>query len=198
MTAPINGKLLYHLTHIDNIKSILEKGLLPRNKLKSNDFKDTADQDIISGRHEYNVDLSDYVPFHFYVKNPYDGAVCKIHGAENMAIIAINRPKTNAYAKAYYVIPQHPLSGTPRFLPYFDGIQEIKWNLLDNTGYTRDYSDPEIKSACLAECDVDGMVTPSQFCYIYVKTEKAKKRILRAPIAKEYIDIIQVNPHMFP
>lgn len=70
MTAPINGKLLYHLTHIDNIKSILEKGLLPRNKLKSNDFKDTADQDIISGRHEYNVDLSDYVPFHFYVKNP--------------------------------------------------------------------------------------------------------------------------------
>lgn len=33
-TAPSQGKLLYHITHIDNIPSILEYGLMPRKELE--------------------------------------------------------------------------------------------------------------------------------------------------------------------
>lgn len=34
-TAPSQGKLLYHITHIDNIPSILEYGLMPRKELEN-------------------------------------------------------------------------------------------------------------------------------------------------------------------
>ena len=47
---PSQGKLLYHITHIDNIPSILKYGLLSREELKNLNniaFKDIADQDII-------------------------------------------------------------------------------------------------------------------------------------------------------
>lgn len=41
---------MHHITHIDNLESILKNGLKSRNELLSNtdiDFEDTADPDII-------------------------------------------------------------------------------------------------------------------------------------------------------
>ena len=63
-----NGKLLYHLTNIDNLDSILKNGLLPRNKLKelkgSLNFDDIADKRIIMERD--CMGLGDYIPFHLH------------------------------------------------------------------------------------------------------------------------------------
>lgn len=93
MTAPSQGKLLYHLTHISNVSSILKYGLASRNKIMNsslrNQFVDIADQKIIRSREEHNNHLLDYVLFHFYAKNPFDGAVCQSQGSENMAIYSI-------------------------------------------------------------------------------------------------------------
>lgn len=193
-TAPRDGKLLYHLTHINNMESILRQGLVPRNQLMGN-FVDTADPKIISGRHEWDVDLSDFVPFHFFVKNPYDGVVCKKHGAENMVIIAIKRP-TQDY-DGFYIIPNHPLSGKPHFLPYNEGFQEVKWELMVN-GPERCYSNPIIKQACMAECDVNRPVPVEEFVFVYVKTNAAQNRILEFPNSQRIAQKIQVNPNMFP
>lgn len=194
MPSPKDGKLLYHLTHIDNIESILESGLMSRNQL--NDlFVDTADQNIIANRHEYTVDLSNYVPFHFFVKNPYDGAVCKKHGSENMAIIAIWRPTVNF--EGYYIIPTHPLSGSPEFLPYCKGFEKVPWHLMDNSN-DRSYSNQVIKNACMAECDVDHTISVADFAFVYVKTEHAKNRILQMPNAWKIRHKLQVKPNMFP
>lgn len=195
MPSPRDGKLLYHLTHIDNMESILQSGLKPRNMLRSN-FKDTADQGIIAGRHEYDVDLSDYVPFHFYAKNPYDGAVCNKHGSENMAIITIWRPNFFE-ASGYYIIPNHPLSGSPEFLPYFEGFEKVQWELMENNG-NRCYSDRVIKNACMAECDVDHIISVNKFAYVYVKTERARQRIASLPGAWQIQSKLQVNPNLFP
>ena len=65
---PKEGKLLYHLTTMDNIKNIIEKGLLPRSELTKGreTFKDTANSEILSRRKEQSLD--EYVPFHFFVK----------------------------------------------------------------------------------------------------------------------------------
>lgn len=78
---PSQGKLLYHLTHVDNLKGIFKNGLMPRNKLVEKAFTDTADQDIIEKRKNfYYMDLGNFIPFHFFVKNPYDGSVCRKYG----------------------------------------------------------------------------------------------------------------------
>lgn len=195
MPSPKEGKLLYHLTHLNNMESIIRRGLMSRNALHG-EFVDTADPEIIAHRHEYTVDLSNYVPFHFFVRNPYDGAVCKKHGAENMAIIAIFRPKDNA--PGYYVVPNHPLSGSPEFLPYQEGFEKVNWDLLDHNSRDRNYADPVVRHACMAECDVDRVIPASEFCFVYVKTEAGRDRILKMAGADQIQNKLRVSPHMFP
>lgn len=79
-TAPSTGKLIYHITSIDNLPSILKFGLLSRKCLLQNrdiHFTDIADPEILNKRERYKEALSQYVLFHFFAKNPFDGAVCK-------------------------------------------------------------------------------------------------------------------------
>ena len=64
MGKPVRDqKLLYHLTSINNIESIFEKGLLARSCL-SDDFDDVADPDIIAKRKKMGI--LDKIPFHFF------------------------------------------------------------------------------------------------------------------------------------
>ena len=193
--SPKDGKLLYHLTHVDNIASVLENGLQPRANLNAGDFKDTADPNIIEERKSYKDGLSHYIPFHFFVKNPYDGAVCKTEGSENMAIIAIQRPED--CFNGYYIVPNHPLSGNPDFFPYQEGFKKVRWDLIDE----RDYSDPEVKQACLAECDVDHPIDPQNFAFIYVKNETVGNKVrdlCKSAGFEKLAPKVQVNPYMFP
>jgi hypothetical protein len=64
------GKLIYHLTALENLPSIIERGLLPRSKLARKDFSDIANSDIIDKRHLQNLD--NYIPFHFHPRTPFD------------------------------------------------------------------------------------------------------------------------------
>ena len=193
---PSQGKLLYHLTHIDNLKGIFKNGLMPRNKLVEKAFTDTADQDIIEKRKNfYYMDLGNFIPFHFFVKNPYDGSVCRKYGSENMAIIAIYRPRSDL-SDGYFVIPQHPLNRNSKMFSYNEGFQKIKWDILDNT-FNRNYYDSDIRQACLAECDISRTITKEDFAFIYVKTEEAKKKVLAFLSDKQTRQKIQVSPNMF-
>lgn len=193
---PSQGKLLYHITHINNLPSILKNGLMSRKKLQKSGkhFTDIADPDILNKRDNYKESLSKYVLFHFYPKNPFDGAVCKAYGAENMVIITIRRElhKNNKF----FIIPSHPLdSSEPDIYPYKEGFDLIRWDILD-LEESRDYHDPEIKKACMAECVMDYVIPPKGFAFVYVKSEDVKSRILVMPNSN-LIDI-KVVPYMFP
>ena len=69
------GKLLYHLTRLSNLDSILEHGLISRKLVKDNGvrFFDIADSEIISKRTELGLD--EYTPFHFHPYSSFDVAV---------------------------------------------------------------------------------------------------------------------------
>ena len=195
---PSQGKLLYHITHIDNLPSILEYGLMPRRTLLAHKygFVDIADPDIISKREEYQAALSQFVLFHFYPKNPFDGAVCNRYGAENMAIIAINRGLYQKYN--FHIIPSHPLdSDTPDIYSYKEGFELIRWDILDRTGgIDRDYRNPEIRKACMAECISEYTILPNDFSFVYVCTDQAEDMVLS--MDKSNLVNVQVKPYMFP
>lgn len=196
---PSDGKLIYHITHINNLPSILKVGLLSRKKLLRNpslSFTDIADSEILSKREQYKEALSQYVLFHFFAKNPFDGAVCKKYGSENMVIISVRRDICER--KNYQIIPSHPLdTDTPDIYPYFKGFNLVHWNILDDKEH-RDYHDPEIRKACMAECIVKDCVPISDFAFIYVSNEKAEDEILKMQNAYLIKDKICVMPTMFP
>lgn len=193
---PSEGKLLYHITHIDNMQSILNIGLISRNKLleNDNDFVDIADPEIIEKRNVNN--LSNYVLFHFFTKNPFDCAICHEYGSENMVIIGISRELHEN--KKFYIIPTHPLDiniNTLKIYSYEEGYSLIQWEILDMpTG--RDYKNPEIKKACMAECLVEHIIQPEAFSRVFVYNEVAESKI--CGMMNQNKIKISINPNMFP
>lgn len=153
-----DGQLLYHLTSVENLESILANGLICRNNL-INKFDDVADHEIIIKRNE-KFQLDNYVPFHFFMNNPFDGAVfldSKNNGKE-FVYICVKRD----YAKSnnWKIIPRHPLNeDSIDIMEYSDGFNNIRWNYID--AENRDYNVPEVKAACMAECLANGKVEVS-------------------------------------
>lgn len=196
-TAPSQGKLLYHITHIDNMPSILQHGLMSRKMLNQygfTDFVDIADQKIIGKRENYKNALSEYVLFHFYSKNPFDGDVCKKYGSQNMVIITIKR--SLHHSKEMFIIPSHPLDkDEPDIYPYEEGFNLVKWEILDRTT-GRDYHNSEIKKACMAECIIKRRISPEDFAIIFVPNENVKSRI--DAMKKTASITVRVNRNMFP
>lgn len=191
MTTSIKDKsYLYHLTSMDNLESILKNGLLPRSIARPT--TDVADKDILQGREAYN--LHTMVPFHFFANNPFDGRVQLNHRTKNFLFIAIDR----AYAKEnnWKISPKHPLNANGAFnlLDYDEGMKAIEWEKMD----TRNYTNPEIKCICMAECLSPTTVDASHFSRIFVKTQEQNTAVVTL-LAKYKISSCQssANPFMF-
>lgn len=165
-----DGKLLYHLTALDNMASIFQNGLQPRAALKTGEFQDVADEEILDGRHEH--DLEQYVPFHFYAKNPFDYGVQRSRSDEDFVLVTVRR--SAAQTNNWKIIPRHPLAEEGyEILDYDDGFDEVDWRLIAE----KDYEVRACKVACMAECLSPGSVPADKIFAVYVKTEAAEKAV---------------------
>ena len=181
-------KLIYHLTALKNIPSILEKGLLPRNQLAV--FQDVADKAILEKRQ--GLVLEGYVPFHWFVNNPFDGIVQKTHKDTPFALIAVRREL--AARKNWKILPRHPLANSEmELLDYAAGFEAIDWETMNQ----RDYRDPNCKSVCMAECLAPSTVPASQFFAIYVRNEALEQKIRMWANRQGVAVDIGVNEYMF-
>ena len=188
MTSIKDQKFIYHLTDIDNLPSILSSGLQPRSNLTS--FIDVADHEIIGSREKAN--LQNYVPFHFFARSPFDGAVQQSNPAKIFILIAIHR--SLAEANNWSIIPKHPLSlAKVELLDYTDGIAAIDWDAMDK----RDYSDNHSRNVCMAECLSPTVVSAHSFFSIYVKDQESAIRVTEMLQAKSIDCHVNINPKMF-
>lgn len=163
-----DGKLLYHLTSLSNLESILQNGLKPRSQLTQ--FTDVADSDILVKRQSQN--LQDFVPFHFFAKNPFDLAVQNTRKSESFVLITVRRD--TAQQNDWQISPRHPLAvGNTALYSYDVGIQQIDWETME----TRDYADTSCKSICMAECLSPDTVYESQFFKIYVPSAEISREV---------------------
>nr|WP_261385224.1 DUF4433 domain-containing protein [Pseudomonas grimontii] len=80
-------KLLYHLTSLENLSSIFQSGLKPRAQLKA--FEDVADAEILKKRQ--GLALEQYVPFHWFAANPFDGSVQRRRPDAQFVVITVHR-----------------------------------------------------------------------------------------------------------
>lgn len=165
------GRLLYHLTKLSNLESIIENGLVSRklvNTFKVK-FDDVADPLIITKRTELGLD--GYVPFHLHPYSSFDKAVKSTHSDEDFIYITLKR--TYAKSKGFKVLPRHPLSGEREveLLEYDEGMDTIDWEAMHTLGTEDDY----IKNVKMAECLTDCVIPINAFNSICVKDEETKK-----------------------
>ncbi|MDD2715659.1 MAG: DarT ssDNA thymidine ADP-ribosyltransferase family protein [Candidatus Wallbacteria bacterium] len=191
-----NQKLLYHLTALKNLPAIAEHGLLPRSEVIRLGLKycDIADQEIIQKRTAYKLD--DFLPFHFFAKNPFQGAVIKAHPDTEFILITIRRG--HAKKNGFKILVKHPLSGQffdePEILDYAEGMEQIDWDAME----TRDYRAEHCKQVCMAECLSPGVITIRDFFCIYVRTPETMKKIVKYLNSKNlYSPKIDVLSEMF-
>jgi hypothetical protein len=193
MATPIeNQKLLYHLTAVDNIESILRDGLQARANVQ--DFTDVAEQDIIDFRNQEGI--SDLIPFHFFLGTPFAGAVQVKHSTKEFVYITLHRDI--AKENNFKIFPTHPKHmNTLKAYDYEEGMKEIDWELMNK----RDYSDYECKEVCMAECVAPfKAILPNAFHSIIVKSEDTKKYIeelCKEIFEKECNFFIDVKPEWF-
>lgn len=188
MTDIRTQQLLYHLTDLENLESILNTGLLPRNQLDR--FHDIADPEIIDHRRRHNLDS--HVPFHWFARNPFDGRVQTDHPDKEFVLITVNR--LFAARQKWRIIPRHPLSNEELELhDYEPGFNAIDWEVMNQ----RDYHDPECKSICMAECLSPRIVRPTDFAIIFVRNDEIKAIVWEmAQLRGLNINVIS-NRHMF-
>ena len=164
-------KLLYHLTKLDNLDSILENGLVCRQIVKTNNmnFSDVADQGIISKRTLLGLDK--FIPFHFHPYSSFDVAV-KNTFKEEFIYICIRREF--ARENNFKILPRHPLSSEEyELFGYDQGFNKIDWEAMHTPGTEDDY----IKNVKMAECLTDEIIYANCFHCIYVKSEDTKHLI---------------------
>lgn len=167
-----DGKLLYHLTELKNLDSIIENGLIPRKILKQNTvkFEDVANPEIITKREELGLD--GYIPFHFHPYSSFDVAVKKAHAGEKMVYICITRKL--ARDNHFKILPKHPLSLTDyKLYDYDEGFSLIDWDILTQVGT----SGEEAKHIKMAECLSDLVIPVDCFNCIFVSSKEVKEEV---------------------
>jgi len=163
------GKLLYHLTKLSNLDSILKHGLLPRKDMIDSKlcFSDVANQDIISKRTELGLDI--YTPFHFHPYSSFDVAVKNTYSNENFIYICVTR--ADAKHNKFKIMPRHPLNMEDcRLMEYEEGFKEIDWDTMHAKGRQDDYA----KKVKMAECLTELIVPATVIQCIYVKDNETK------------------------
>ncbi|MBP2114813.1 DarT ssDNA thymidine ADP-ribosyltransferase family protein [Paenibacillus silagei] len=167
-----DGKLLYHLTKLDNLESIIEHGLIPRRTLLESGaiFEDVANPDIIHKRTQLGLDI--YTPFHFHPYSSFDVAVKHTYWKDEFVYICITRVK--AKHNNFKILPKHPLSiDECNLLDYDEGFSEIDWAVLTKKGLIDEYS----KHVKMAECLTDLTVPAEGFHSINVRSEQTKQLV---------------------
>ncbi|QXE12051.1 MULTISPECIES: DarT ssDNA thymidine ADP-ribosyltransferase family protein [Pseudomonas] len=181
-------KLLYHLTSVENLDGIFRDGLKPRAGLSG--FKDVADAEILKKRQALQLD--NYVPFHWFAKNPFDGSVQRSRPEAQFVLISVYRSTAKQYG--WKVIPRHPLAGDSiQLLDYEQGFEAIEWNVMSS----RDYLDPHCKSICMAECLAPGVVKPDAFFKIFTPSEEVDALCVAKLQAADVNVQTSVNQRMF-
>lgn len=188
---------LYYITHIDNVASILQMGILSHKIIEDRRVKHTPiyDINIISNRKQRltpaNLSLWDYANLYLQARNPMlYRVVCEV-AAENIVVIAIDVDVHKL--SGTYISVGNAASTTSEILPgseYHKVVNLLK-RVLDCRYWTeQDGSKREI----MAECLVPAQVPPSYIKGIYVVSDPIADRVRRM-ISSE-IKVIP-EPQMF-
>lgn len=176
------------MTPLKNLKGILKEGLKPRSQLDS--FEDIADPEILKKRSTY--DLENFVPFHWFTRNPFDGGVQEAKPDEYFVLFTVERAL--AQTQKWKVIPRHPLAhDSIELMDYAEGFAAIDWQAMN----LRNYHDSYSKSVCMAECLSPTIVPVTNFFKVFVPDAKVENYVQKQCSNLSIQLNIGVNEHMF-
>ncbi len=189
---------LYYITHINNLPSILEKGILSHERIEQEKVQSTRiyNADIVNSRKEKitpdQKSLWSYANLYFQPRNPMMYRVVHENGAKDLVVVSVAKEilqtpgvfiadgnAANAPTQFYF-----PSNGLKILRQQWKIVQNEWWNTLDGS-----------KRKIMAECLVPNSVSPEFINSVYVADEKTQSR-LSGMVGYRSIPIIP-EPKMF-
>lgn len=177
------GRYFYHCTHLKNLDSILEHGLLSTNQKDKARLTHTniANLDIQSRRHEMKVpcepkgNVHDYVPFYFCSLNPMMLGVINKKNVDQNLMIFLAVPFERLLKKgAVFTDTAANAAIPPTFYNNIDGLDELNWNAINSIKWG---SPNNTLNHRMAEVLIYDRLGVEEIDTVYVWNEAAKKKV---------------------
>ncbi len=190
---------LHYITHIDNVPSIMKRGILCHKRIEEENIEYTPiyDKDIVASRRDIQTPdgrtLWSFTNLYFQPRNPMLFRVLHEKPAEEIAIVSV-RPEILDRLDIYISTGNaaHSLSN---ILPSGEGQKALHQIVKDTLMVEYWKEEDGSKRKIMSECLVPDIVNPDMIQGIYVATHDTKTK-LEAAMLHSSIPIIP-EPHMF-
>ncbi len=180
MAGKAGIKGLFYITHVENIPSILQHGILSHGQIEAQNvpFTPIYDAGIVSSRKEKRtpegVSLWEYANLYFQPRNPMMYRVVHEKQSRDMAVVGV---KPDVLQVPRVVLTDgNAASGPTEFFQVSDGLKVIEgqWKVIQAEYWNdRDGS----KRKIMAECLVPERITPDQIHTVFVVDHEARERV---------------------
>lgn len=180
---------IYHMTHISNVPSILQRGLYPH----KNPFQqvDISDCDVNSRRSRnepiYNKPIHSYIPFYF---NPKNNMLSKRRSIQKDIVILVF-PKDLILSQGAIFTDGNASTDRTRFYNRLNDLDKLNWDCIYTSGYYSGYPDG-------ARTRMSEVLVPD-----YVSAEKIEGIICHNHLTRSMVEqytndkIVSVNTKMY-
>ena len=180
--------LLYHITHVNNLRSILQNdGLLAQVIVQKNQqsYKDVANAEIPSRRSHTRIpigpcgSLHDYVPFYFASRSPMLYSVCNQGGIpqDEMIYFMTDTDTIQRLALPFVFTDAHAIMRFTNFYDDLANLDKVDWEVMNAFVWRDDNDHPNRKSKRQAEFLIHEKVPIAACIGLAVKNERVKVQV---------------------
>jgi ssDNA thymidine ADP-ribosyltransferase, DarT len=157
---------IYHITHIDNLDSIIESGGLfakRKSQLQQKKYKSIAYENLQDRRAQTPVPcakggtLHNYVPFYFAPRSPMLYTISKGNvqgyneGQTPVIYLVVDAEKIEENNFSFAFTDGHPIMEYSDFFNDFSDLEKIDWDLMEDKYWSDTKDDPDRKRRRQAE-----------------------------------------------
>ena len=189
---------LYYITHIDNLPSILARGILSHAKMDAEGVHSTPiyDADVVSRRNRIMTpdtkSLWSYANLYFQPRNAMMYRVVHEKNPKNLAVVGVSTKVLNE--KGSFISDGNAAHETTQFYYPSKGLEVLRqhWSIIRNDWWNRDDGS---KRKIMAECLIPNYARPEYIQTIYVPSNSVRDAIQKSI---EDTDItVNSEPDMF-
>jgi len=189
---------LFYITHIDNVASIVRRGILAHAEVERQQvpFTPIYDDSIVSRRKETSTpdgrSLWDYANLYFQARNPMMYRVIHEKKKDFLAVVAV---RSAIMGTAGVLITDGNAANAPtQFFNSVEGLKVVSanWKTIQDDWWRQDDGS---KRRIMAECLVLGQVAPEYVEAVYVANSDVKKK-LEEELRNTKVNVIP-EPKMF-
>ncbi len=171
---------LYYITHLDNLPSILARGVFSHEKIETEGVHTTPiyDADIVSRRSQIMAPnkrrLWSYANLYFQPRNAMMYRVVHEKDSKNLAVVGINKRVLNE--QEVFITDGNAAHEATQFYYPSKGLEIIRkqWSIIRNDWWNRDDGS---KRKIMAECLIPKHVKPEYIQNIYVANNSVREVI---------------------